>query len=102
MAVAEHMRIVSVRFRHPTQNRDIEVRFDTEEYRNIDAVFTTVDAFERILLPFYQGARHDEGEDLRHQVEEQRQDDSCFVAHRYPCGGLVPYIDWDSSGPIRL
>ena len=102
MAVSENRGIVSVRFRHPTQNRDIEVRLESEEYRNIDAVFTSVDAFERILLPFYQGARRDEGEELRNRVVEQRQGDGCFVVHRYPCYGMVPDIDWATSGPIRL
>lgn len=102
MATSENTWIVSVRFRHPTQNRDIDVRLETEEYGHVDAVFTSVDAFEKILLPFYQGARRAEGEELRSRVEQQRQGDGCLVLHKYPCYGMVPDIDWNTLGTIRL
>lgn len=91
--------IQSVHLRHPTQERDLEVRFETEEYREIDAVFTTVNAARRILVPFYDER---DGAELDRQIEEQQLDGVCLALHRKVCGFIVPGIDWNTRSVIRL
>jgi hypothetical protein len=93
--------ILSVRFRHPTEDRDLEVRINAKDDA-VDAVFTTVDAVTKILMPFYRAISPAEAEDLRRRVEEQRQGNACIVLHKYSCKGAVPAIDWKAKSPIKL
>ena len=91
--------IQSVRLRHPTQDRDLEVRFETEDCHNIDAVFTTVNVALRVLVPFYDKSV---GAELVKQIEAQQLDGVCLVLHKRVCGSMVPSIDWNTRSPIRL
>ena len=82
MAVPAKRRILSVRLRRPTGNQDLEVRFETPEYRDdVDAVFTSVDVVEKILVPFYQ-ARDGSGQELLREVREQASGDVCLLLHK--------------------
>jgi hypothetical protein len=97
-------RILSVRLRHPTEDRDLEVRLDSKKFSTVDAVFTSVDAVERILIPFYENVEHDlkKAADLRKAIQKQRHEDICVVVHRRSTSFMVPDIDWSSKSPIRL
>jgi len=92
--------IVSVRLRHPREDRELEVRINTTDVA-VDAVFITVDAVNKILMPVYQ-AKPAEADDLRRRVEEQQRDGTCLVIHQYSCKSFVPPIDWNAKSPINL
>jgi hypothetical protein len=96
--------ILSVRLRHPTEDRDLEVRLDTEEFSTVDAVFITVNAVERILIPFYEKVEKNmaKAAKLREEVEEHRLGPICLVFHKLRTSFLVPDIDWNAKSPIRL
>lgn len=102
MAVPAQRRILSVRLRRPTGDQDLEVRFETPECRDdVDAVFTSVDIVEKILVPYYQ-ARDGSGEELLREVRKQARGDVCLVLHKLSCRRLVPPIDWSADSPIVL
>ncbi len=83
--------IVSFRVRHPTEDREIEVTIGALD---VDAVFTSVDAVKKLLIPFYHG---DEAKELLERVEKQQEGGNCIVLHRKPCSGIVPQINWKDS-----
>lgn len=93
--------IVSVRLRHPREERELEVVFNPKD-RRVDAVFITVDAVEKILLPLYRGRNAAEAEDLLKRVRKQQENGYCFVPHQYSCKFAVPLIDWNAKSPILL
>ena len=93
--------IVLVRFRHPTENRELEVHIN-EKDKAVDAVFTSVDAVEKILMPSFSARYPKEAPDLLKRVEAQRRGDNCFIIHKYSCRSAVPAIDWNAKAPIRL
>jgi hypothetical protein len=96
--------ILSVRLRHPTEDRDLEVRLDAKEFSTVDAVFITVDAVEKVLIPFYEQVEKDmaKAAKLREEVQEHRQGDICLVYHKLRTSFVVPDIDWNARSPIRL
>lgn len=94
--------ITSLRLRHPREDRELEVRIETGKYKQVDAVFISVDAVDRILIPFYQGTDSRIAEELRNQVQEQRLEDACVVLHKLSCRFGVPAIDWSATSPIIL
>ena len=102
MNVAETKRIVAVRFRRPGGNQDLEVRFESDQYNDADAVFTSVDAVEKILVPLYESLKAGDGKRLLEEVRKQEQDGVCLVIHKFSCRRLVPAIDWNAESPIRL
>lgn len=102
MAALDKKRILSVRLRRPTGDQELEVRFETKEYDEVDAVFTSVDAVKKILVPFYEGIKRGDGEQLLKEAQDQAQDDVCMVLHKKPCSRIVPRIDWKATSPIRL
>jgi hypothetical protein len=93
--------IISVRFRHPTEDRELEVKINAKDM-GVDAVFITVDAVNKILMPYYQHLAPAEAEDLRKRVEEQRQGNACVVLHKFSCKQAVPAINWSAKAPIKL
>lgn len=93
--------IVSVRLHHPRGKGEIDVVFSPKD-RRVDAVFITVDAVEKILLPFYRGRNAAQAEDLLRRVREQQDNGYCFVPHQYSCKVAVPPIDWNAPSPIVL
>ena len=95
-------KITSIRFRHPREDRELEVRFESEEYDNVDAVFTSVNAVERLLVPFYEGREVGSGERLLREARRQALEDVCMILHTYRCTYLVPRIDWRTRSPIIL
>lgn len=94
--------IKSVRLPHPTEDRELEVRLQTGQYKEVDAVFTSVDVVNRILIPYYQATHPERAEQLQNQVQAQQLNDICFVLHKMSCSGLVPPIDWSAPSPINL
>lgn len=93
--------IKSVRLPRPTNGEPLDVVFNPEDTR-VDAVFITVDAVEKILLPFYRGRNAAEAEDLLKRVRKQQANGYCFVPHQYSCKVAVPPIDWNAASPIVL
>jgi hypothetical protein len=93
--------IRSVRFRHPNEDRDIRVTFVSEDYSEVDAVFTSVNAVTRILIPFYEDWKPKVAAMLREEVKAQQLDGVCLVLHKYVCRRAVPPIDWNAKS-IRL
>jgi hypothetical protein len=105
--MAEHAerhqgRIASIRLQHPTEDRYLEVRFESGKYDQVDVVFTSVNAVQRILVPFYEAIKPGEGEQLLRETEGQQLDGTCMVLHQYRCRSAVPEIDWDTRSPIIL
>ena len=98
---AEEGGILSVRLRRPTDGSELEVRLQSGEYRDVDAVFTSVKAVENILVLFY-GTDEKAVAKLHKEVQQQQLHGVCFVLHKYPCGSLVPKIDWSDPSPIIL
>lgn len=93
--------IVSLRFRHPTEDRDLEVKLNAKDM-GADAVFITVDAVNKILMPYYQHLDPAEAEDLRKRVEEQQLGGAVVVLHKFSCKKAVPAINWSAKSPIKL
>jgi hypothetical protein len=102
MAERHQGRIKSIRFRHPREDRYLEVQFESAEYESVDIIFTSLNAVERILVPFYEGEHRGGGEELLEQVRAQQLDGTCMVLHQYRCRSAVPEIDWKTRSPIRL
>jgi hypothetical protein len=102
MAAPSKQGIISVRLQHPTEDRELEVRIQTGKYQEPDAVFTSVDVVNRILIPYYQATSPETVEELRKQVREQQLNDICLVLHQRPCSRLVPPINWSDPSPIIL
>jgi hypothetical protein len=84
--------MLSFRFRHPTQDGHFEVKVDSKDDA-VDAVFLTVDAVEKILMPVYRD-KPGVAAELRLRVEQQQQGGVCVVLHKYSCRSAVPPIDW--------
>ncbi len=101
MATRDKKRILSVRLRHPNGDRDLEVRFESDEYHDVDAVFTSVDAVKKLLIPFYEQKNREDAEEFRKEVDKQAQGDVCMVIHKLSCKRIVPLIDWNAKS-IRL
>jgi hypothetical protein len=97
-------RILSVRLRHPTEDRELEVRLDGEEFSDVDAVFISVYGVETLLIPFYEQVEKDEAKvaKLRKEVEQRRQNDTVVLAHKRTTSFVVLDIDWNARSPIRL
>ena len=103
MATRDNKRILSVRLRHPSGDGELEVRFESAECDDVDAVFTSVDAVKKLLIPFYEQKDRKDAEAFLREVEEQEQGGVCIVLHKLSCRRLVPRIDWTAkSTPIRL
>lgn len=97
-------RILSVRLRHPTEDRDLEIWLDNKEFDEVDAVFSSVYGVETLLIPFYEQVEKDETKvaKLRKEVEEHRLNDTVVVAHKRTTSFVVADIDWNAPSPIRL
>ncbi len=93
-------RILSVRLRHPDGDRDLTVRIRVDKASLVDAVFTTVYAVKRILIPAYDSKEKQAR--LLKDVTKQQLNEVCFVLHKRVCGTVVPSIDWDAPSPIVL
>jgi hypothetical protein len=91
-----HKGIVTVRFRHPSEKGELEVRINAVDDA-ADVVFISVDAVDKILIPTYQRTNPADAADLRQRVELQRRGDNCVVLHKYSCMYAVPPIDWSKS-----
>jgi hypothetical protein len=101
-APAQHEGIVSFRMLRPGGDGELEIIFESGQYQRVDVVFTSVNAVETILVPFYEKRSAKEAEELRKAVEAQQQDDTCVVAHKRTCSYMVPDIDWEGPSPIHL
>jgi hypothetical protein len=95
-------KIATFRMQSPQGDRELEVRLESADYQNVDAVFTSVNAVERILKPFYEKEKPGEWAAIAEQLEQQRSGPVCMVFHRYRCTLMVPPIDWNSRRPIIL
>jgi hypothetical protein len=95
-------KITTFRMQSPQGDRELEVRLESADYQNVDAVFTSVNAVERILKPFYEKEKPNEWALIAEQLEQQRSGSVCMVLHKYRCTLIVPPIDWDSKRPIIL
>ncbi len=96
-------KITTFRLQNPQQgDRQLEVRLESAEYENVDAVFTSVNAVERILKPFYEKERPGEWAQIAEQLQAQRSGPVCVVLHKYRCTLVVPPINWNSQRPIIL
>jgi hypothetical protein len=88
--------LVSFRVRHPTDG-EIEVTIG-DSHLDVDAVFTSVDAVKKFLMPTY---KEKEAKDLLNRVEKQQNGGNCIVLHKYPCGNIVPNVNWKDHS-IRI
>lgn len=86
-------RIISVRIRHPTEDRELEVNIDPAE--RVDAVFTSKDVIERLLFPFYERTppeNFDVGR-FRRDLERQIKENAIIcVPHQQHCKSAVAEI----------
>jgi hypothetical protein len=89
--------------RHPSEDRDLEVRLESEGVRTIDAAFFTADA-AKILAAFYTEVERDrdKAERLLREIEAHRRGHTCFFLHRLRTSFIVPEINWEVEGPIVL
>jgi hypothetical protein len=96
--------IVALRVRRPDEERTVEIRLSSEDVANVDAVFITVDASERILKSFYEDVERDKdkADRLQRQIDEHRVGNICLVLHKRMTSFLVPEIDWSARSPIRI
>jgi len=97
-------RIISVRIRHPTEDRELEVNIDPTE--RVDAVFTSKDVIDKLLIPFYERTPpkdFDVGK-FRRDLERQFKENMIIcVPHQQHCRGVVMEIKWDDlRSPIRF
>lgn len=102
MAIGNQEGIVSFRMIRPGGREELEIIFDSGQYQRVDAVFTSLNAVETILIPFYAQRSAKEAEELRKAVMAQQKDDVCVVAHKKTCSYMVPDIEWDGPSPIHL
>jgi DNA-binding LytR/AlgR family response regulator len=86
----------------PGGQGELEIIFESGQYRRVDAVFTSVNAVETILIPFYQERSAKEADELREALEAQQSDNVCMVLHMRTCSFRVPDIDWEGPSTIHL
>lgn len=102
MAAPEEEGIVSLRMWRPGGEGELEIIFESGKYRQVDAVFTSLNVVERILIPFYQSTDERRARELWEAVQAQQKDGVCVVAHKRMCSYMVPDIDWEAASPIRV
>jgi hypothetical protein len=102
MASRDKKRVVSIRIRRPSGHEEIEVRLESPDYDDVDAIFTSVDVVEKMLVPFYDARHAGSGKELSKEVREQAKDGVCMVLHKLSCGRIVPPINWNATSPIVL
>lgn len=102
MVAPEKEGIVSLRMLRPGGEGELEIIFESGKYEKVDAVFTSLSAVERILIPFYESTDMRRSEELSAAVRAQQRDGVCVVPHMRTCSFLVPDIDWDAPSPIHL
>jgi len=77
----------------------------------VDAIFTSKSAVDKILFPFYQRLEPDEAkvllgmelESFRKKVDEQfKKYGWVCVPHMHPCRGTVPDLVLDTRPPARF
>jgi hypothetical protein len=95
-------KITTFRLRNPREDRELEVRLESADYDNVDAVFTSVNAVERILKPFYEKEKPGEWPQIAEQLQRQRLGPVCVTLHKYRCTLIVPPINWEGRSPITL
>jgi hypothetical protein len=97
-------RILSVRVRHPTEDRDVEIRLDDETYSEVDAVFNTVYGVETLLIPFYEQVEHDSDKvaELLKLIEKRRLGPIVIALHKRTTSFMLPKIDWKDPSPIQI
>lgn len=99
---AEFKGISRLRVPRPGGTDELEFIFGSSEYQELDAVFTSVDVVQRILIPHYQRVQPEVVTQIEEAIKTRSRYGMIILPHKRTCSMRFPEFDWDATSPIEL
>lgn len=96
--------ITSITMKRPGGSDELEIIFSSSDYQEVDAVFTSVDVVQKILIPYYEQTGDAKTVDsINESIQNRSVNGMMLLPHKKTCKMVFPNVDWrKAESPVTL